>query len=109
MTRSAATAVRATESVASSPRVFAVGPQVGCIIPISETTQGLSQHQRLIGNFDNANRPDGWKRMGHIRTLASTGNAERSFTAHEVDVERRPNKPWRVQSRQDIASIIIAR
>jgi len=49
------------------------------------------------------------ERMGHIRTLASTGNAERSFTAHEVDVERRPNKPWRVQSRQDIASIIIAR
>jgi hypothetical protein len=40
-------------------RVFGVGPQVGFIIPISQTTQGYL-NIKGYKEFDNANRPDGW-------------------------------------------------
>jgi hypothetical protein len=36
------------------------GDRVGCFQSPRIRRRAAGRHQRLIGNFDNANRPDGW-------------------------------------------------
>jgi hypothetical protein len=66
-------------------RVFGVGPQVGFIIPISTTTQGLSEYQRLQG-VRQRKSTGRLECLGHIRALPCAADAERISSAHEVDV-----------------------
>ena len=68
-------------------RVIGVGPQVGFVIPMG-TIQGYLNFKAYM-EFDSANRPDGWKYLGHILALARGADPVVAETdGNEIAVDR---------------------